>query len=361
MKVRFVLQAPLVACLTAAVLCHLPAATAHAAQDPGASGSALPPLQLPARAVPVPTTISPAAQQFLASGAPKAPPSPPANDKSAWRAAQAAYDAALAQRTASVRDAFAGKIEARELGGARAYEITPDDISPRSANRAILYLHAGDFVYGAGLAGVSGAVTLAAAGHFKVFAVDYRMPPDHPYPAALDDAVAVFREVIKRYAPANVALVGVAAGGDLAAAAVLKLRDSGQPLPGAAVLLSPETDLAEAGDSLQTNRDIDIVMPQPRPETVALYAGDDNRMDPYLSPVYGDFSRGYCPTFLQSGTRDLLLSDTVRLHRALRRAGIEAELHVFEAMPHLGFAGAPEDDELLNEELHYLDRRLGRY
>jgi len=88
-----------------------------------------------------------------------------------------------------------------------------------------------------------------------------------------------------------------------------------------------------------------------------LAAGADLR-SPYLSPVFGDFSKGFCPTYLQSGTRDLLLSNTVLLHRALRRGGIEAELHVWEAMPHAGFFGAPEDAEALAEQLRFLDRHL---
>src|SRR5262249_42290157 len=120
-------------------------------------------------------------------------------------------------------------------------------------------------------------------------------------------------------------------------------------------------DLTESGDTIQTNRDLDVVLRHPVPEAIALYAAGTDLRDPYLLPLFGDFAKGYCPTFLQSGTRDMMLSDTVRLHRALRHAGIDAELHVFEAMPHIGFGGAPEDDELQSEELRFLDKHLGRY
>jgi acetyl esterase/lipase len=184
------------------------------------------------------------------------------------------------------------------------------------------------------------------------------MPPDHPFPAALDDAVAVYRELLKEHAPANIGFVGLSAGGGLAAATVLRVRDLGLPLPAAAVLLTPEADLTEAGDTFATNEDLDIVLKKPMPILNKLYAAGADLRNPYLSPVFGDFSKGFCPTDLQSGTRDLLLSNTVILHRALRRAGVDAELHVWEAMPHAGFFGAPEDAEALAEQLHFLNRHL---
>ena len=337
----------------------IPAQAAEAAAQ-GATIDAEGALHLPARTIPVPTTISPEAQKALASPQPE-PPAPPVADKSAWHHAIAEYDAQLAEHAQAARDAFTGKIDARELGGVRVYELRPDSIPARNNNRVILYLHPGGYVFGARQAGLAGAIALANAGPFRVFSIDYRTAPDHPYPAALDDVVTVYRETIKRYQATSIGIVGVASGGGLAASTVLKLRDAGLPLPGALALLSPEADLTEAGDTFQTNRDIDVVLRHSIPETVALYAGGNDLRDPHLSPVYGDFAKGYCPTFLQSGTRDLLLSDTVRLHRALRHAGVEAELHVFEAMPHIGFSGAPEDEELRAEEVRFLDKHLGRY
>jgi monoterpene epsilon-lactone hydrolase len=317
-------------------------------------------MHLPPRTIPLPSTVSPDAQKFLTTGI-DASPAPPVADKAAWHAAIAQFDKSVAERTESVRSAFTGKIDGRDLGGVKVYDIIPQGIPPRHTNRVLIYLHPGSYVFGAGVAGIAGAVTLAAAGPFHVYSVDYRMAPDHPYPAALDDTVAVYREVIKRFEPTSIGIVGVSSGGGLAAATVLKLRDAGVPLPGAVVLLAPQADLTESGDTIQTNRDLDVVLRHPVPEAIALYAGGNDLKDPYLSPLYGDFAKGYCPTFLQSGTRDMMLSDTVRLHRALRRAGVDAELHVFEAMPHIGFSGAPEDEELQAEELRFLDKHLGRY
>ena len=119
-------------------------------------------------------------------------------------------------------------------------------------------------------------------------------------------------------------------------------------MPAALVLISPEADLTESGDTFNTNRGVDYVIVQGVPDLIALYAQGHDLRDPYLSPVFGDFD-GFPPTFLQSGTRDILLSNTVRLHRRLRAAGVDAELHVWEAMPHGGFFGAPEDAEVVAE------------
>src|SRR5581483_9639413 len=120
-----------------------------------------------------------------------------------------------------------------------------------------------------------------------------------------------------------------------------RARDEGLPLPAGLVLISPELDLTESGDSFQTNAGVDVMMPEGLMPANLIYAAGHDLADPYVSPLFGDFTKGFPPTFLQCGTRDLLLSNTVRMHRALRRAGIDAVLHVFEAMPHGGFGGAP--------------------
>jgi acetyl esterase/lipase len=172
------------------------------------------------------------------------------------------------------------------------------------------------------------------------------MPPDHPHPAALDDCLAVYRALLAQHRPAQIVIGGVSAGGNLAAALALRARASNLPLPAGLLLLTPEVDLTESGDSFQTLRDLDVVLRRGLAAPNALYANGQPLDDPYLSPLFGDFSRGFPRTFLQAGTRDLFLSNTVRMHRALLRAGIDAELHVFEAMPHGGFFGAPEDQDL---------------
>ena len=135
------------------------------------------------------------------------------------------------------------------------------------------------------------------------------------------------------------------------------IRDAGLPLPAALVLLTPEIDLTEAGDSFRTNELLDVVLKRGLPECNALYAAGRELADPYLSPLFADFAAGFPPTLIQTGTRDLFLSNSALMHRKLRRAGIAADLHVWEAMPHAGFGGGtPEDDEIFTEVAAFLGR-----
>jgi acetyl esterase/lipase len=308
---------------------------------------------VPARAIPVPRTISPEAQKFLAAAVPR-------TGKVSWtQETIAATDCLLAERTAALPQFFPAEIAAHRVSAAALYEVTSKAVPKINEARAILYLHGGAFVVGGGPLAAQTALPLAAKAACKVYAIDYRMPPQHPFPAALDDGLEAYRWVLERFKPQNVAVYGASAGGGLAAALILKARDSGLPLPGAVVLFTPEADLTESGDTFETNGIIDVVLQERLTDSIALYANGHDLKDPYLSPVFGDFNKGFPPTILISGTRDLFLSNTVILHRALRRAGVEAELHVFEAMPHGGFSGAPEDAEILAEQIRFIDQHLG--
>jgi acetyl esterase/lipase len=142
---------------------------------------------------------------------------------------------------------------------------------------------------------------------------------------------------------------------------LLRARDEGLPLPTAAVLMTPVADLTESGDSHQVNLGLDPLIPGRARGSFELYSGGQDLSHPYLSPLNGDFSRGFPPAILTTGTRDMLLSDTVLLHRALRRAGIPAELHVTEAAGHGGFLGmAPEDQDILREVRQFADLHWNR-
>ena len=308
---------------------------------------------VPARAIPVPKTISLEAQWFLASAIPR-------TEKFSWT--PQSIDLAnrfLAQRCAVLPQLFPADITTLELSAAILYEITSKAVPKIHAARAVLYIHGGAYLVGGGIIAAHMALPVAAKASCKVYSIDYRMPPNHPFPAALDDALDAYRFVLERFKPQNVAVYGGSAGAGLAAALILKARDSGLPLPGAAVLHTPEADLTESGDTFETNAIIDVVLQERLTDSIALYANGHDLKDPYLSPVFGDFEKGFPPTILTSGTRDLFLSNTVILHRALRRARLEAELHVFEAMPHGGFSGAPEDAECLAEQIRFIDEHLG--
>ncbi len=328
------------------------------------------PIEVPAKTIPAPRSISPEAQASLVQWDFGGLDLPALDDIEAWRALVAISDQAMLTMLEERAGGIVADVQAREVGGVPVFDITPAPISPAnvssgndsSANdspgggeRVQLDIHGGALLMGGGDCCRAMGLMAAARAGVRTVCVDYRMPPDHPYPAALDDCLTVYRALLEDHRPQDIVVEGASAGGNLAAAMILRARDEGLPLPAAAVLLTPEVDLTESGDSFQTNLGVDTVLTQSLATMSALYAGGHDLEHPYVSPLFGDFTKGFPPTFLQTGTRDLFLSNTVRMHRALRAAGVEAELHVFEAMPHGGFSGAPEDAEASAEARRFID------
>lgn len=282
-------------------------------------------------------------------------PLPALDDSEAWRALQrtinAYYDAAAEAHPSAAR----ASTETVSVGQCEVHIATPE--THHWPDAVYLYMHGGAMISGGGKACRETGRRLADRHHMTCVSVDYRLPPDHPYPAALDDCLAAYRYVLQRYE--RVIVGGQSAGGNLAAALVAKARDSGVALPDGLILLSPEVDLTESGDSFEVNRWVDVRLPDSLMTCNLLYANGADLTHPYLSPLFADVT-GWPPTFVQSGTRDLFLSNAVRMHRHLRSAGVAAQLHVFEAMPHGGFGGAPEDEELSEEIGCFLHGILGR-
>jgi epsilon-lactone hydrolase len=272
---------------------------------------------------------------------------PPPDDADAWMTMKAAADASYLVMLEGLAERPSATIETITIEQATVHVATPPGAFDE--HRAVIDLHGGALVFGGGEACRMGVRRQADLHGVRCYGVDYRMPPEHPFPAALDDCMATYRFLLDRYAAHDIAIVGRSAGGNLAAAMLLRAKAEGLPMPAGLVLLSPEVDLTESGDSFQTNRMVDLILPRPLRPANLLYAGGADLGDPYLSPLFGDL-RGFPPTLLQTGTRDLFLSNTVRMHRALRKAAVATELHIFEAMPHGGFTGAtPEDRELQAE------------
>ena len=312
-------------------------------------------LEVAARTIPVPTTISEQSRQVLSGPSRVAMPAllPPVHDKAGWKEMVRRTDAGLIALMQQFMPTQGYTQEARPIAGVGTYVITPQGVAADDPH-VFLDIHGGGFVLGAGEACRLMAIGMALRLGVRVVSVDYRMAPDHPFPAGLDDCLAVYHELLKTHRPRDIVVGGISAGGNLAGALALRARDEGLPMPAALVMMTPVSDLTGDGDTFQTLCGIDPVLPSAMPEMMALYAGDSMLDNPYVSPLFGDFKPGFPPTFLQSGTRDLLLSSTVRMHRKLRAAGIPAELHVFEAMPHGGFGGTPDDMELTVELRRFL-------
>jgi epsilon-lactone hydrolase len=314
------------------------------------------------RAIALPTSVSGPAREFLATPQPSSPAPPPLEDKDAWREAIERRNASMApvfeQMTRAVEGAV--NVETMTVANVVVHVATPRRLSDRNRDRALITVHGGGLIYFAGSLARAEAATVAAQWSYPTYGVDYRVPPDHPYPAAVDDVMAVYQHLLGMREPRNIVIAGESAGGNLATAAILKARDHGLPLPGALILNTPQIDLTESGDTFQTLCGIDPVLPGPMPSEIALYADGHDLADPGLSPLFADFTRGFPPTYIQSGTRDIFLSNSVRLHRALRTAGVDADLHVWEGAPHGGFGpAAPETMDALCERQRFVDKHLG--
>lgn len=255
------------------------------------------------------------------------------------------------------------KVEETKIAGVHCYVVTPNKIALENRRRLLIHVHGGGYVFGPGEAALPEAIMMAGFGGYKVISVDYRMPPDFPYPAAMDDAMAVWKEVLKSHERHRLAIFGTSTGGAMTLAMVLRARDEKLPLPAAIAPGTPWSDIDKIGDSYASNEWVDNVLVTWDGwlgRAAKLYANGTSLRNPYISPIYGDF-KGFPPTILTSGTRDLFLSNTVRTHRKLRRAGVIADLNVYEGQSHAQYQmniDAPETKEAFTDIAKFFDRYL---
>ena len=305
-----------------------------------------------------PASLSPQAEAFIRERLAKPDPPRTAEGIAALRdETRAAYrDGCEAMRDRYV--ASAGDVE---IGGVRVQELRPKALSPQGAG-ALLYLFGGGFVLGSPFEDLRITAPLAHHLGLPVFAPHYRLAPEHPFPAALDDVWAVYRALLERFGADRLALAGESAGGNLALALLQRARAEGVPLPAAAALLSPAADLAEGGDSLAANAERDPTLtPAAVRACTQLYTAGHPAEDPLVSPLRGAYGAGFPPTLITTGTRDLFLSQAVRLHRVLRRAGAESRLNVWEGLWHVFefYPEIPEAGQSIEEIAAFLKRCLG--
>lgn len=319
--------------------------------------------RVPVHKVPVPTTVSPQLQQLIAAPLDPGWKITPKNNAQ-WKTLVAVDDAATIVTLPQLREKLGVKVERMEIGGVKCYMVTPNIIPEENQNRLLVHVHGGGYVFGSGEAGTLEAIEMAGYGHFKVISVDYRMPPDSPFPAALDDAMAVWKVAITMANPENMAIFGSSAGGGLTLAMILRAKQEGLPLPAALACGTPFSDLTKTGDTYFSNQKLDNILVSYEGVLEAgalLYANGHDLKDPLLSPIYGDM-RNFPPTILTSGTRDLFLSNTVRVHRKLRQCGVDAALNVYEGMSHADWVidpFTPESEEAFIEISLFLNQYLG--
>lgn len=211
-------------------------------------------------------------------------------------------------------------------------------VSVASSDReaVLLYLHGGAYLIGSADTHRGLAWRLAAKAHCRVLMIDYRLAPEHPFPAPVDDAFAAYCWLLDQgFDPDRIGISGDSAGGGLALALLAKLRDEGKPMPAAAFCISPWTDLAATGPSMKTNAKADPMFdPGAVPRAADIYLNGENPYHPYASPLYAD-PTGFPPVLIHVGSTEILLDDARRMAHNLRMAGVECELDVWADMPHV--------------------------
>jgi acetyl esterase/lipase len=308
------------------------------------------------RVVPVPQTVSPGAQKFLARPTPDVPESLSVAQQ------RAMIDAWQAKAGDAYRQVYPASIASGTMGGVPVRIITPPVIGAGKGDRVLLNLHGGGFMVDSG--SLTETIPIANIAQTKVVAALYRLAPENPFPAAVDDAIAVYKELLKTYKPNHIAIYGTSAGAILTAETAAKIKQLGLPLPGALGIFSGLGDFSKPGDSQAifglnglsghlAVPALGVQLPQ--------YVARTDAKDPILSPLFSDL-RGMPPTLFVTSTRDLLLSGTVILHQAFLKAGADAQLVVFEGLPHAFWNNVdlPESRDADEIMAHFFDTHLGK-
>jgi len=280
------------------------------------------------RVIPIPANLSAEAKQVLSRAEPdQAPPEPLAQRRSrtdAWALTAAAAWSKLCPN----------QLVEDKIAGVPVRIVTPDAMPEANRDKVLLNLHGGGFNSDSG--SYTETIPIAGYAKIKVVAVLYRLAPEHPFPAAVDDSVAVYKALLKTYKPEHIAIYGTSAGATLTAEVAARLKQLGLPQPAALGIFSGMGDFAREGDSiaLYALRGLagPLDPPHPRPRDQDYVTSTDPK-DPILSPIYSDL-HGLPPTLFVTSGRDLLLSGTANLHRAYLNAGVDARLVVYDALPH---------------------------
>ena len=270
-----------------------------------------------------------------------------------WRESQSAVTKKL----------FPVSVEEKTIAGVRTDVITPANLPDQKGNRVLINLHGGGFNSDSG--SLIEGIPIAALARTKVVSLYYRLAPENPFPAAVDDVVAVYKQLLREYKPGSIGIFGTSAGAILTGEVAVKLKQTGVPLPGALGMFSTLADFSRSGDSQSffTLEGLpgNLLPANPNGRPGDAYVGSTDPKDPLLSPLYADL-HGFPPSLLVTSTRDILLSNTTIFHRALLRAGNDARLVVYEALPHAFWYHFefPETRETLETMAKFFDQKVAR-
>jgi len=307
------------------------------------------------RLVPMPSTVSPEAQQWLKDIERE---SPQPKDLGELRART---DAWQKSQSAEAKRLFPVNVEATTTASVRTDIITPLAMPEANRKRVLINLHGGGFISDSG--SLIEGIPIAYLTKMKVVSVYYRLAPENPFPAAVDDVVAAYKELLKTYQPRSIGIFGTSAGATLTPEVAVRLKQLGIPLPGALGMFSTHPDFSRPTDSQQlfalNGFSGNIAPKDPNLLPDDAYAAKTDRKDPVLSPLFADL-HGMPPSLLVTSTRDLLLSDTSMFHLALLHAGVDSQLLVFEALPHAFWYHfqLPETKEALDMMAKFFDEKV---
>ncbi len=280
------------------------------------------------RVVPVPKTISPEAQRRLSH------PEPDQGPPQSLAERRQSTDAYTARARVEWTRLCPNQLVEDKIAGVPVRIVTPEGLPDANRDKVLLNLHGGGFNSDSG--SYTESIPIAGYSKIKVVAVLYRLAPEHPFPAAVDDSIAVYKELLKTYRPDHIVLYGTSAGAILTAEVAARLKQLGLPLPAALGIFSGMGDFARPGDStaIYSLRGLSGHLDPPNPDApLQEYATGTQPRDPVLSPIFSDL-HGLPPTLFITSGRDLLLSGTVNLQRAYLNAGVDARLVVFDALTH---------------------------
>jgi acetyl esterase/lipase len=286
---------------------------------------------------------------------------PGLNDIKGWKRMFDGAEQGRLQQAEEAVKTFQVSVASKTMGGVPVLEITPKGWM--NDGNLLLYTHGGAYTFFSARTTLPNAALVAAHTGMRVISVDYTNPPRARWQTVTDQVVRVFRALmLQGFTMKNLAIYGDSSGGGLAAGAVLKLRDAGLGMPAAVVLWSPWADITETGDTYVTLKAAEptYLYEKLLGPSANAYADRKDQKSPYVSPVYGDFTQGFPPTLIQGGTREIFLSNFVRLYQALDTTGQTVTLDLYEGLPHVFQILAPQAPESVTA-LKKMDAFLARH
>lgn len=296
----------------------------------------------------IPSTVSEEAKSLLQTlPDPNLVPEFPQPDEiPQWKALQEALEARNLEVQKVLLDQLQPSVTRGDFGGVPVLDITAKGW--KDNGKVLVYTHGGAYTFQSAESTLASSALVADRTGIRVISVDYTLAPLSKWRQTLDQVITVFSELLKQgYSMADIAIYGDSAGGGLAAGSVLKMRDEGIGMPAAVVLWSPWADITETGDTYET---LKLAEPMYRYDkhlkhSADAYADPKDQKNPYVSPVYGDFTGGFPPTLIQGGTKEIFLSNFIRLYQALDVTGVTVKLDLYEGMPHVFQAFIPNSPE----------------